>query len=98
MVPLELLQGDGLLLDLFDDLGDSPALVAADRSSFHDLYCVSNVASDLIMGLKPFRPNNNLAIQRVLDSSDGSDHDGLFHLVRDDNAFSDLSCVSCFRH
>src|SRR3954453_14398829 len=80
------------LLGLLEDLHDAPALGGGQRPGLHDQDAVADAAVVLlVVGLELRRTPQPLAVQRVLDAVLDRDHDGLVHLVADDEALADLA-------
>src|ERR1700709_91357 len=81
-----------LLLRLLDDLHHAPALGSAERASFHQEHTVADSTGvGFVVCLEPGGPTQHLAVERVLDAVLDRDHDGLVHLVADDQALADLA-------
>src|SRR4051794_6511299 len=81
-----------VLLGLLEDLHDAPALRRRQRTGLHDQDPVADAAVVLlVVGLELRRTTQDLAVERVLDPVLDRDHDGLVHLVADDQALADLA-------
>src|SRR3954471_6683734 len=81
-----------LLLRLLDDLHHAPALGRAERAGLHQEHTVADSTGvGLVVCLEPGGTTQHLAVERVLDAVLDRDHDGLVHLVADDQAFADLA-------
>src|SRR4051812_15701240 len=81
-----------LLLRLLDDLHHAPALGRAERAGLHQEHTVADSTGvGLVVCLEPGGTTQHLAVERVLDAVLDRDHDGLVHLVADDQAFTDLA-------
>src|SRR5262249_17574961 len=73
----------------------APALGGRQRAGLHDLDPVADAAVVLlVVGLEPRRTAHDLAVQRVLHAVLDLDHDGLVHLVADDQALTPLAGVA----
>src|SRR5512139_1869304 len=66
---------------LLDDVLHHPALVARERTGFHDLDLVADLATDLIVSLHPLAGVNDLAVQRVAVDTGDLHHDRLLHFI-----------------
>lgn len=76
------------LLCAFYDFDQAPALVSAERSSFHDAYFVSDIAGVFfVVHHEFFGALNELAVQRVHEAALYQYRDGLIHLGRHHNAY-----------
>src|SRR5690349_689340 len=81
-----------LLLRLLEDLHHAPALGRAEGAGLHDQDTVTDAAVVLlVVGLQLAGTAEHLAVQRVLDAVLDGDHDGLVHLVADDQPLADLA-------
>src|SRR6266536_2492560 len=79
-------------LGLFEDLHDPPALGGGQRPGLHEQHPVADAARVLlVVRLQLAGTAHHLAVQRVLDPVLDLDHDGLVHLVADDQALPDLA-------
>src|SRR4051794_15500875 len=80
------------LLGLLEDLQHAPALRGRQRPGLHDQHPVAHAALVLlVVDLELRGAPQDLAVQRVLDPVLDRDHDGLVHLVADDQALADLA-------
>src|SRR5438477_3541723 len=79
-------------LGLFEDLHDAPALGGRQRTGLHEQHPVADAARVLlVVRLQLAGTAQHLAVQRVLDPVLDRHHDGLVHLVADDEALPDLA-------
>src|SRR5690606_18443720 len=80
---------------LFEDLHHAPALGGRKRPGLHDQHPVTDAALVLlVVSLELVVAAHDLAVEGVLDTVLDSDHDGLVHLVADDQALTDLAGVA----
>src|SRR5579863_8208021 len=72
-----------MLLGSLDDLDQAPALVARERTAFHDADDIADVGFVLfIVRFETRRLANDLAVRRMRDAGLRHDYDRLVHLVR----------------
>src|SRR5690606_26222535 len=84
-----------LSLGLFEDLDDAPTLGRRERPGLHDQDPVTDAALVLlVVSLELVVAAHDLAVEGVLDTVLDGDHDGLVHLVADDQALTDLAGVA----
>src|SRR5690606_27607217 len=75
------------------------ALLLGERPGLHDADLVAHLALVvLVVGLELLRPPDVLLVQRVLDQGLHGDHDGLVHLVADDDADAGLTAIAFCGH
>jgi hypothetical protein len=85
-------------LGTLQDLHDTPALGRRQRTGLHDQDAVADATVVLlVVGLQLGRAPQDLAVEGVLDTVLDRDHDGLVHLVADDQALTGLARVALDR-
>src|SRR6478736_5825984 len=87
-----LLAGPACLLGALEDLHDAPTLGGGQRTGLHDQDPVADATVVLlVVRLELGRASQDLAVEGVLDAVLDGDHDGLVHLVADDEALAGLA-------
>src|SRR5664279_2585755 len=89
----------GLLLRLLEDFHDAPPLGGRQRTRLHDQDTVADAGVvELVVGLELDVATQHLAVEGVLVALLNGDHDGLLHLVADDETLTGLARAARLGH